>query len=40
LKHPHRPDAVVPTIHEVTQLARLMKAQSIRVNRARQTEPE
>lgn len=40
LKHPHRPDAVVPTIHEVTQLARLIKAQSIRVNRARQTEPE
>src|SRR5690606_1113148 len=35
LKHPHRPDAVVPSIHEVTQLARLMKAQSLRVGRAR-----
>lgn len=35
LRHPHRPDAVVNTIAEVTDLARLMLAQDLRVQRAR-----
>jgi phosphoglycolate phosphatase len=34
-RHPHRPDAVVSTIAEVTDLARLMLAQDLRVQRAR-----
>mgnify|MGYP000223847182 CR=1 FL=1 len=33
LRHPHRPDAVVNSIAEVTRLARLMRAQQIRVQR-------
>jgi phosphoglycolate phosphatase len=36
LRHPHRPDAVVNTIAEVTELARLMLAQDLRVQRARE----
>jgi len=35
VRHPHRPDAVVNTIAEVTELARLMLAQDLRVQRAR-----
>ncbi|MFN3714124.1 MAG: HAD family hydrolase [Alcanivoracaceae bacterium] len=35
-RHPHRPEAVVNTIAEVTQLARLMLAQDLRVQRARE----
>lgn len=35
LRHPHRPDSVVPSIAEVTQLARWMLAHSLRVDRAR-----
>ena len=35
LRHPHRPDAVVPSIAEVTHLARLMLAHDLRVERAR-----
>lgn len=35
LRHPHRPDAVVNTIAEVTELARRMLAQDLRVQRAR-----
>lgn len=35
LRHPHRPDAVVNSIAEVTELARLMLAQDLRVQRAR-----
>ena len=35
LRHPHRPDAVVNRIAEVTELARLMLAQDLRVQRAR-----
>lgn len=34
-RHPHRPDAVVNTIAEVSDLARLMLAQDLRVQRAR-----
>ncbi|MCC1497220.1 HAD family hydrolase [Alcanivorax sp. 1008] len=34
-RHPHLPDAVVNTIAEVTDLARLMLAQDLRVQRAR-----
>lgn len=36
LRHPHRPDSVVPSIAEVTQLARWMLAHSLRVDRARE----
>lgn len=36
LKHPHQPDAVVGSIAELAGLARLMKAQALRVERARQ----
>ena len=39
LRHPHRPDAVVNTIAEVTELARLMLAQDLRVQRARDKLP-
>ena len=39
LRHPHRPDAVVNTIAEVTELARLMLAQDLRVQRAREKLP-
>jgi phosphoglycolate phosphatase len=35
-RHPHRPDAVVNSIAEVVQLARLMLAQDLRVQRARE----
>ncbi|MGB1220634.1 MAG: HAD family hydrolase [Alcanivoracaceae bacterium] len=35
-RHPHRPEAVVATIKAVTDLARLMVAQDLRVQRARQ----
>lgn len=35
LRHPHRPEAVVGTISEVTELARWMLAQDLRVQRAR-----
>lgn len=34
-RYPHRPEAVVATIKEVTDLARLMVAQDLRVRRAR-----
>ena len=36
LRHPHRPDAVVNSIAEVADLARLMLAQDLRVQRARE----
>lgn len=35
VRHPHRPEAVVTHIAEVTRLARLMHAQDLRVQRAR-----
>lgn len=38
-KHPHRPDAVVNSIDELTELARHLLAQHKRVERARPVEP-
>lgn len=40
LRHPHRPEAVVNHIAEVTDLARLMLAQELRVQRARDKHPD
>jgi phosphoglycolate phosphatase len=39
VRHPHRPDTVVSTIAEVTQLARWMRAHSLRVDRAKDRAP-
>lgn len=39
LRHPHRPEAVVSTLVEVTELARLMLAQDLRVQRERDKYP-
>ncbi|MBQ0753878.1 MAG: HAD-IA family hydrolase [Gammaproteobacteria bacterium] len=36
VRHPHRPDTVVSTIAEVTQLARWMRAHALRVDRAKE----
>lgn len=37
VRHPHRPDAVVDTLAELTGLARLMLAQGLRVERYRES---
>ena len=36
LRHPHRPDAIITSLSEVADLARLLRAQQLRVLRARE----